>query len=121
MRQFVLGLILASAVVCSAADKVYQKGKYLDVNSQAYQKLISNPGTGATNSVLRHENQMSIQIDDVVYFGQCEEKKYFSSCRPGTWVIGDMIDVRIDKNNMYISKPDGGEVKTLIVKRVRIN
>jgi hypothetical protein len=121
MRQFVLGLILLPAVYCSAADKVYQKGKYPDVNSTAYQKLISNPSTGRTNSVLRHENEMSVQIDDVVYVGQCEERKYFSSCRPGTWIIGDMIDVRIDKNNMYLKKPDGGEVKTLVVKRVRTN
>ena len=121
MRQFVLGLILATTVVCSAADKGYQKGKYLDVDSQAYQKIISNPGNGGPMSVLRHENDMSIQIDDVIYVGQCEEKKYFSSCRPGTWIVGDMIDVRIDKDHMYLRKPDGGEVKTLIVKRVRVN
>lgn len=121
MRQIVLGLMLLTAVVCSAADKAYQKGKYLDVNSQAYQRLFSDPSTGGTNSVLRHENEMSVQIGDVIYVGQCEEKKYFSSCRPGTWIIGDMIDVRINKNNMYLKKPDGGEVKTLIVKRVRVN
>jgi hypothetical protein len=63
---------------------------------------------------------MSVQIDDLVYAGQCEEKKYFSSCRPGTWVIADSIDVRIDKNNMYLKNPDGGEVKTLILKRFRV-
>jgi hypothetical protein len=121
MRQFVFGLMLASAVVCSAADKVYQKGKYLDVNSQAYQKIIGDPGNGGTMSVLRHENDMSIQIDDIIYVGQCEEKRHFSSCRPGTWIVGDMIDVRIDKDHMYMRKPDGGEVKTQIVKRVRVN
>jgi hypothetical protein len=35
--------------------------------------------------------------------------------------VGDMIDVRIDKNYMYLRKPDGGEVKTRIVRRVRVN
>jgi len=29
-------------------------------------------------------------------------------------------DVRIDKNNMYLKNPDGGEVKTLILKRFRV-
>jgi hypothetical protein len=113
--------MLATAVVCSAADRTYQKGKYLDVTSEAYQKIISSPSDGGSMSVLRHENDMSVQIDDVIYVGQCEEKKYFSSCRPGTWIVGDMIDVRIDKGHMYLRKPDGGEVKTLIVKRVRVN
>ena len=122
MRRLILGLaMLATAVACLAADKVYQKGKYLDVDSQAYQKIISNPSNGGSMSVLRHENDMSIQIDDVIYVGQCEEKRHFSSCRPGTWIVGDMVDVRIDKDHMYLRKPDGGEVKTQIVKRVRAN
>jgi hypothetical protein len=105
--------MLATAVICLAADKVYQKGKYLDVNSQAYQKLVGD------TSVMRHENDLSVQIGDLIYIGQCEEKRHFSSCRPGAWVIGDLIDVRIDKDSMYLKKPDGGELKTRIVKRVR--
>jgi hypothetical protein len=113
MRQFALWLMLATAVICLAADKVYQKGKYLDVNSQAYQKLVGD------TSVMRHENDLSVQIGDLIYIGQCEEKRHFSSCRPGAWVIGDLIDVRIDKDSMYLKKPDGGELKTRIVKRVR--
>ena len=122
MRRLIFALsMLATASVGLAADKVYQKGKYLDVNSQEYQKIISNPSNGGSMSVLRHENDMSIQIDDLIYVGQCEEKKHFSDCRPGTWIVGDMIDVRIDKNSMYLRKPDGGEVKTQIVKRIRAN
>ena len=118
MRKLILGLtlaMLATAVLGLAAEKVYQKGKYLDVNSQAYQKNVGD------NSVLRHENDLSVQIDNIVYVGQCEETRHFSSCRPGTWIIGDLIDVRIDKDYMYLRKPDGGEVKTRIVKRVRVN
>lgn len=113
MRQFALCLILAAVVPCMAADRVYQKGKYLDVDSQAYQKLVGD------TSVMRHENDLSVQIDDLIYIGQCEERRHFSSCRPGAWVVGDMIDVRIDKDSMYLKKPDGGELKTHIVKRVR--
>jgi hypothetical protein len=118
MRKFVFGLalsLIAAVGVSLAADKVYQKGKYLDVSSQAYQKAVGD------TSVLRHENDMSVQIGDVIYVGQCEEKKHFSSCRPGTWIIGDMIEVRVENDHMYLKKPDGGEVKTQIVKRVRVN
>jgi len=118
MRKLVFGLVLALIAVVGvslAADKVYQKGKYLDVSSQAYQKVVGD------TSVLRHENDMSVQIGDVIYVGQCEETRHFSSCRPGMWIIGDMIDVRIENDHMYLKKPDGAEVKTRIVKRVRAN
>ena len=108
-------ILMVFATVGFAADKVYQKGKHLDVDSQAFQKLVGD------SSVTRHENNLSVQIDTLIYVGQCEEKKHFSSCRPGTWIIGDPIDVRIDKDYMYLRKPDGGEVKTRIVKRVRAN
>jgi hypothetical protein len=121
MRRFVLCLMLATAVTCLGADKVYQKGKYLDVNSQAYQKIISTAGNGSSFSVTRRENDLSIQIGDLIYVGQCEEKRHFSSCRPAAWVVGDTIDVRIRKNSMYIKKPGGGELKTRIVKRIRVN
>ena len=116
MRKLIFGLaltLIAATGVSPAADKVYQKGKYLDVSSQAYQKVVGDI------SVLRHENDMSVQIGDVIYVGQCEEKRHFSSCRPETWIIGDLIDVRIENDHMYLKKPDGGEVKTRIVKRVR--
>jgi hypothetical protein len=121
MRRLVLWLMMATAVTCLAADRVYQKGKYLDVDSQAYQKIVSNPSNGGSISVLRHENDLSVQIGDLIYVGQCEEKRHFSSCRPGAWIVGDMIDVRIDGGSMYIKKPDGGELKTRIVKRIRAN
>lgn len=119
MCRSVLGLILAAAVVCSAADKVYQTGKLVDVDSQPYTKEI--PSNGGSMSVLRHENDLAVQLGDVIYVGQCEEKRHFSSCRPGNWIVGDPIDVRIDKDSMYLKKADGGEVKTKIVKRARVN
>jgi len=118
MCKLVFGLALALMVavgVSLAADKVYQKGKYLDVSSQLYQKVVGD------TSVIHHENDMSVQIGDVVYVGQCEEKRHFSSCRPGTWIIGDMIDVRVENDHMYLKKPDGSEVKMRIVKRFRVN
>lgn len=51
MRRLIFGLalsMLTTAVVGLAADRVYQKGKYLDVDSQAYQKLAGD------TTVLRH-------------------------------------------------------------------
>lgn len=117
----VVASILATSLISPAADKQYQTGKFLDVTSEGYSKLVSNPSNGSSVSVRRHENDLSVQIGDIVYVGQCEESKHWSSCRPGNWIVGDPIEFRIDKENMYLKKPTGGEVKTKIVKRIRAN
>ncbi|HEY2467498.1 MAG TPA: hypothetical protein VGI45_06615 [Terracidiphilus sp.] len=101
--------LFTCAIDCSAADKVYQTGKLLDVDSQPYTKEV--PVNGGSMSVLRHENSLAIQVGDIVYIGQCEEKRHFSSCRPGNWIVGDAINVRFEKDNMYLQKAGGGEVK----------
>lgn len=117
MRKLILVLILSAAVACPAADKAYQRGKLLDVDSQPYTKVL--PTTQGPISVLRHENDLAVQVGDVIYIGQCEERRHFSSCRPGNWIVGDAIDVRFDKDSMFLKKADGGEVKTKIVRRTR--
>ncbi len=108
---------LMAALTCSASDKTYQTGKLLDVDSQPYTKEV--PMNGGSMSVLRHENSLAVQVGDIIYIGQCEEKRHFSSCRPGNWIVGDAINVRMDKDSMYLQKAGGGEVKTKIVKRTR--
>ena len=115
MRAVFVFLVLALVVTCFAADKAYQTGKLLDVDSQLYQKLVGD------TTVTRHQNDLSVQVGDIIYVGECHERKRWSSCRPGNWIVGDPIEVRVDKDEMYLRKPNGGEVKTRIVKRVRVN
>jgi hypothetical protein len=117
MRGIVVALMFTATVLCFAADKVYQTGKLLDVDSQLYTKEV--PMNGGSMGVLRHENSLAVQVGDIIYIGQCEEKRHFSSCRPGNWIIGDAINVRFENDSMYLQKPGGGEVKTKVVKRTR--
>lgn len=117
MKKMTVVVFLFAALTFGAAEKAYQTGKLLDVDSQPYMKEI--PVNGGSMSVLRHENDMAVQLGDIIYVGQCEEKRHFSSCRPGNWVVGDAINVRIDKDAMYLQKLGGGEVKTRIVRRTR--
>jgi hypothetical protein len=116
MRSFFLFFValMAMALVCSAADKAYQAGKLVDVDSQLYSKLVGD------TTVIRHQNDLSVRVGDVIYIGECHEKRHWSSCRPGNWIVGDPIEVWIEKDSMYLRKPNGGDVRTKIVKRVRV-
>jgi len=99
--------------------KEYQTGTLLDVQSQGYEKIISNPQTAAPMSVRRTDNLVSVRLGDLVLVGECIGKRHFSACTPGDWIVGDPIEVRVEKDSMYLKKPNGKELKTKIVKRVR--
>jgi len=127
MHRAILISALAFAVAGVGAEKQkdYQTGKFIDLNSEEYDKLISNPNTGAAATVRRRENFLSIQVGDLVIVGECVTKenmlgRIHNPCQPGNWVVGDPIELRIAGNLMYLKKEDGKEVKTRIVKRVRL-
>jgi hypothetical protein len=124
--QAVLAVLL-SVLVCSGAhkQKEYQTGKFVDLNSKGYNKIISNPDNGDVISVRRRENYLSVQLGDLLVIGECVTKenligRIHNPCQPENWIVGDPIQVRIKGNLMYLKKPDGKEVKTRIVKRVRV-
>ena len=100
-------------------QKEYQTGKLVDVQSQGYEKIISNPQTAAPMSVRRTDNLITVRLGDLVLVGECIGTRHFSACTPGDWIVGDPIEVRVEKGNMYLKKPNGKELKTKIVKRVR--
>ncbi|MGA2832115.1 MAG: hypothetical protein ABSE55_03490 [Terracidiphilus sp.] len=113
-NAFILFVFLI-AVFAKAAEKNYQTGKLLDVNSQLYNKVIDG------DSYVRHENSLFVRVGNVIYEGQCEERRHFSSCKPANWIIGDDINVRFEKDYMYLQKTNGDEVKTKLVKRTKAN
>ena len=59
---------------------------------------------------------ITVQLADMVYVGEYTPA-FFG--KPGDWVIGDPISVRLDGNNMYLQKPNGKELKSKIRKRIR--
>lgn len=123
----ILIFLLLSVVFRSGAEypKEYQTGKFVDLNSEGYNKLISNPNTGAAVTVRRRENFLSVQLGDLVIVGECVTKenligRIHNPCRPENWIIGEPIGVRFAGNLMYLKKPNGKEVKNRTIKRVRV-
>ncbi len=103
-------LLITAGVVL--ADRAYQTGKLVDAESQLYTKQEKK---------VNHENTLAVQVGDLIYFGQCEQKKHSDKCKPADWIIGDPIDVLFDKDFMYLRKAKGGEIKTRVVKKQRAN
>jgi hypothetical protein len=106
-------------------QKEYQTGKLVDVQSEEFERMImsghSQNGNGHIHGTTARltDNHISVRLGDLLVVGECIGKRHWSSCKPGEWVIGDPIEVRVDEDKMYLKKPNGKELKTKIVKRVR--
>jgi hypothetical protein len=101
-------LLMTAGVVL--ADRTYQTGKLVDAETQLYTKKEKK---------LNHENTLAVQVGDLIYFGACEQKKNSDKCTPADWIVGDPIDVRFDRDFMFLKKAKGGEIKTRVVKKQR--
>lgn len=134
-KTFFLSLLMGTgclSLVCplslSAKDnapKSYETGKLLDTQESKETRVISynttknKNGSTVTTPVMDTVKlyDISVKVGDMTYVGRYEPTWSFSK-RPN-WVIGDPIEVRIDKDRMYIKKPDGKKLKTKVVKRIR--
>jgi hypothetical protein len=113
-------LVFLCSVVPSATAKensrVYQSGKLLDVDVQSVSR-----GTAVIGSMAAPIPGLlyvfQIQCDDLVYFANYSAGKL--SYKP-LWVVNDPIDFRLDKDKMFLKRPDGKELEVRVVKRIRV-
>lgn len=121
-------LSLAWPPLLSAKNNVpksYDTGKLLDIQESKETRVVSynttknKNGSTVTTPVMDTVKlyDISVKVGDMTYVGRYEPTWSFSK-RPN-WVIGDPIEVRIDKDKMYIKKSDGKELKTKVIKRIR--
>jgi hypothetical protein len=121
---FFVGLFLF-AVPLGAKDKApkdYQQGKLLNIEEKdtvqtSYISQKQSDGRTVTTPVENKEKHyfITVQLSDMVYVGEYTPA-FFG--KPGDWIIGDPIDVRLDGNKMVLRKPNGKELKK-IQKRIR--
>lgn len=117
----ILLLILALCTVAVAAD--YQQGKLLNVqpydapNNSVLGRWARADGGSAVIPNSRRVVALTVQVDDVAYMANFMVSKHL---QPGDLVIGDPIDVRIDKDKMFVKGNDKKEVRGYIVRRERV-
>ncbi len=118
MKRLSIFLLLVS--LASAAD--YKQAKILDV--QPYQaqnnSLAARWARIDGGSLLVRDAvtmvAVDVSLDDLKYTVVFPERQYMKS---GELIIGDMLPVRVDGENMIIKTPKGKENKGRIVRRAR--
>ncbi|MBZ5690198.1 MAG: hypothetical protein LAP86_34905 [Acidobacteriia bacterium] len=116
---FALLLLVASANSASANDtsKRYVTGKLLDLTVQPVDRGTAIIGNMAA-PIRSISYVFQIRVDDLVYFAQ-----YTVGARADrpNWVVNDPIDLRFEKDKMFLRRPDGKEVEVWLAKTVRVS
>jgi len=62
--------------------------------------------------------QFQIQSDMIVYVGNCwsKDKRNYSS----EWVVNDPIEFRVDKDRLFLKRPNKGEFHLALMTRLRV-
>lgn len=58
-----------------------------------------------------------INVGGVVYTGEYDSASA-DDYTPGEWKAGDPVPVRLSGNKLYLRRPNGRELQTIIVKRI---
>jgi hypothetical protein len=102
-------LLVTLAFTVQAANSGFQKAEVLSITSG--QGLDENPG---------HRSAVfTVQISDVIYTGSGKRIKHQTDDYSEGLNAGDIVEAAISGGEMIIRKPNGGEIKTRIVKRER--
>jgi hypothetical protein len=108
-QRLVLIAGLLSSLAAVGATKEYRQGILIDL-----QRYDTDSGA------LRSQGSfcLAVSIDNMTYLAH-QEGSWRWSYTPAALVVGDPIEVRIAGNNLYLKKPNSGEIKAHIVRRER--
>lgn len=118
-QKFGNASFLVFFVTCSlfAVQQPYQSGKIVDVKQKVNTEVLYYQ----VNTPITRDNpyfEVSIQIKDQVYFCQYTPR-HSADVLPEEWKPGADVQVRLDKRDMYVKKPAGGELQFAIEKRTK--
>ena len=130
--SIVVGILLVISQVAHSRNKkdhVYETGKLLDITIDTTESVSYRTRTYKIGdhyyshmdpyTVRRQEYFLHVKLKGIVYVARYTSS-LFKSYRPADLIVGDPIEVRFKKKKMYIKRPDGKEMKSKIVKRVRV-
>jgi hypothetical protein len=58
-----------------------------------------------------------INVEGVVYTGEYDAASA-DGYRPGEWMVGDRVPVRLEGDKLFLRRPNGRELETSVVKRI---
>jgi Uma2 family endonuclease len=122
-RRIALGCLLLGLlhiVPMAVAKDVHQwkTGTLLAITDSSSDRIVGNSHTGSVQTVTDVEYRLSILLDGMTYVGSYWPRWKWSYT-PADLVVNDHIEISIDGKEMFIKRPDGQELKTKIIQRIR--
>jgi hypothetical protein len=109
-RFLLIPLVLFAVMPVFSAEKpTYQTATLVDLSSRE-----SGAGAGRGQRIFC----LAVETDDLDYT-LYYWPNWRGSYTPTDLVVGDTIEININKDHLYIKKKNGGELKTDIVRRER--
>lgn len=112
--SFIVFLFVSSLFAANKAEQ-YQTGKIVDVqqktNTEVLYYLVNTPITRDTPYF-----EVSIQVKDFLYRAQYTPR-HSADGLPEEWKPGVEVQVRLNKHDMFVKRPEGGEIQFAIEKR----
>ncbi len=103
-------LLTLTSTAQSAETSGYQTGKLVDLRRYS-------TGSGAARA--QGSFCLAVQVGDIAYLAR-HQAYWRWSYEPTDLVVGDLVEVRIKGNEMYVRRLKGGDLKTAITRRERI-
>lgn len=106
---------LVSLATAKDGPKAYEVGKLLDLTVEDVSRGTAIIG-GMAASIPGRLYVFKIQLGELVYVAEYRAGKL--SYKP-EWIVHDPIELRLEKDKMFLKRPDGKELEVMVIKRVR--
>ena len=111
-------LSLASAMAAAKDKREWKTGTLLSITDSSSNRIVGNSQTGAVQTVTDVEYRLSVLVDGMIYVGSYWPRWKWSYA-PTDFVINDPIEIFVNGKDMYIKRPEGQELKTKVIQRIR--
>lgn len=95
----------------------YQTGTLVDITHADSSRVVQNTYSGSVQSVTDREYDIAVQVGDMTYVGSYWPR-FRWSYQPTDLTVNTELKVKLTKNEMYILRDDGKELRTKIIKRI---
>lgn len=107
-------LLLVAAASAQPRTKTYQPGTILSVQKREANGVSYRKPTDAPMRSSAFTYDVSVRVEDAVLVGRYQS---VTNYLPSTWTEGSPVEVRINKNRMYLKGPSDEDFELSIVSR----
>jgi hypothetical protein len=118
LYRLLIFLSLAASLAAAKDKREWKTGTLLSITDSSSNRVIGNAQTGAVQTVTDVEYRFSVLVDGMIYVGSYWPRWRWSYA-PTDFVINDPIEISVNGKDMYIKRPEGQELKTKVIQRIR--